>query len=106
MTRILLVSALAESDLAHAGDWYNRIRPGLGDDLVLCVEHALGRILENPEAFIVVLPGVRRALIRRFPYGVFFRVRQQRVEIEAVFHLRADPSFLVERLAPAQKPSS
>jgi plasmid stabilization system protein ParE len=99
MTRILLVSALAESDLADAADWYNRILSGLGDDFVLCVELALDRILEHPEAFTLILPAVRRALVRRFPYGVFFRLRHERIEIEAVFHLRADPARFPERLA-------
>lgn len=106
MTRRLVVSALAESDLAEAADWYNRIRPGLGDDLVLCVEHALDRILEHPEAFTLIWPDVRRALVRRFPYGVFFRVRRERIEIEAVFPLRADPARLPNRLAPAPKQGS
>ena len=35
-----LTSAQAETDLAEGAKWYNRFRPGLGDDLVLCVEHA------------------------------------------------------------------
>lgn len=102
MTRTLVVSSLAESDLADAADWYNRIRPGLGDDLVLCLEHAFDLIREHPEAYTLILPDVRRALVRRFPYGVFFRLRHERIEVEAIFHLRADPARLSERLAPAQ----
>lgn len=98
MTRILVVSATAESDLAEATAFYHRIRPGLGDHFVLCVEHALDRILEHPQAFPMVLPDVRRTLVRRFPYGVFFRVRRQRIEVEAVFHLRTDPARHWERL--------
>jgi len=101
MTRLLVVSSRTEADLAGAVAWYNRIRPGLGDGLVLCVEEALGRILERPEAFPVILPEVRRALVRRFPYGVFFRVRPQRIEVEALFHLRANPARLTDRLPPS-----
>jgi len=98
MTRELVLSALAETDVAQAAEWYNRIRPGLGDDLVQCVENALARILEYPEAFTVILIDVRRVLVRRFPYGVFFRLRHDRIEIEAVFHLRAHPAHLRGRL--------
>jgi|SRR5579884_1018274 len=106
MTRILVVSAPAETDLAEATAWYNRIRPGLGDHLVLCVEHAFDRILEHPEAFPVILPDVRRTLVRRFPYGVFFRIRQQRIEVEAVFHLRTDTARCWERLDSTQEKDS
>lgn len=106
MTRTLVLSTPTEDDLAEAIDWYSRIRPGLGDDLVLCVEQALDRILEHPEAFPAIMPEVRRTLVRRFPYGVFYRVRQHRIEVEALFPLRADPARLWERFAPAPKQAS
>ncbi len=97
MNRTLVLSTKSEEDLAEAVDWYNRIRPGLGDGLLLCVEQANDRILNYPEAFPVILLGVRRALVRRYPYGVFFRVRSKRVEVEAIFHLRIDPDRLSDR---------
>jgi plasmid stabilization system protein ParE len=95
----LSFSTLAEADLAAAIDWYERIRPGLGADLALCIEVALDRILDNPDAFPVVLPGVHRARIRRFPYGVVYRVRQHDIEIVAVFHARRDPTGWLTRVA-------
>jgi toxin ParE1/3/4 len=100
MTRTLVVSNMAEDDLANAMACFDDIRPGLGHDLVLCVEHAHDRILERPQAFPVIMPHVRRILVRRFPYGVFFRVRQHRIEVEALFPLRADPARLRKRLGP------
>jgi plasmid stabilization system protein ParE len=106
MTRELVLSTLALADLAAARGWYNDMRAGLGEDLVLGVEHVLGRIVETPVAFPEYLPDVRRALVRRFPYGVFYRVRPSRIEVEAVFHLRADPSHLPARLHPAPVPKS
>jgi plasmid stabilization system protein ParE len=101
MTRTLVLSTLTEEDLSAARDWYNRKRPGLGEDLLLCVEQALDRILEYPEAFPAILPDVRRTLLRRFPYAVLYRVRQHRIEVEALFPLRAAPSRLWDRLNPA-----
>ncbi len=100
MTRTLVLSTLVEIDLAAAREWYNHMRPGLGEDLLLCVEHALDRILEHPEAFPSVMPDVRRTLVRRFPFGVFYRVRRNRIEVEALFPLRADPTHLRDRLDP------
>jgi len=106
MTRTLVVWTLTETDLAEAVAWYNHIRPGLGADLVLCVEQSFDRILEHPEAFATTFPEVRRVLVRRFPFGIFFRVRQQRIEVEALFHLRKDPARLWERFALPPKQES
>jgi hypothetical protein len=38
MTRILVLSTHIERDLFAAMGWYNHIRPGLGDEFLLCVE--------------------------------------------------------------------
>jgi plasmid stabilization system protein ParE len=98
MSYALQLSELAEADLAEAADWYRRIRPGLGDELLLCVEQTINRILDNPNSFPVVRHDARRALVRRFPYSVVFRVRGNRVEVEAVFHGSKDPVRLRDRI--------
>ena len=61
MNYTLDFSDFAEADLAEAAKWYNRIRPGLTADLLLCVEEALDRICDNPQAFPAVGSGVQRA---------------------------------------------
>lgn len=98
MTRLLVISSRVEGDLAEAVAWYKLVGFGPGNHLLVRFEEALGRILERPEAYPVTLPGVRRALVRRFPYGVFFRTSANRVEVEAFFHLRASRTRLTTRL--------
>jgi plasmid stabilization system protein ParE len=99
MTYTLELSELAEADLAEAMEWYKRIRPGLEAAIALCVEETLDRILDNPEMFPGITPGVRRAIVRRFPYLVIFRVRKRRIEIEALFHPSRDPKRWQSRLS-------
>ena len=98
MSYRLEVSSHAEVDLATASDWYTGIRPGLEANLALCVEETLDRILENPNAFRAVIPGVRYARVRRFPYGVLYRVHGSRIQVEGVFHARRDPQLLQARV--------
>ena len=62
----------AETDLQEAFAWYEEQRAGLGQDFLLTVEVTLARIERNPKSFPVVHRTVRRALLRRFPYCVFF----------------------------------
>jgi plasmid stabilization system protein ParE len=87
----------AEADLAEAYQWYEEKRPGLGERWLLSVEAALSAIQRFPESFPVVHQHVRRALLRRFPYGVFYVVEGSAVVVLAVFHCRRDPRRWQER---------
>jgi len=89
----LLVSLrpCAEADLADAFAWYDERLPGLGATFLRSVDACLTRIQRYPEAYPVVHPRVRRAPLRRFPYGVFYVIRDDRVDVLAVHHARRRP---------------
>jgi plasmid stabilization system protein ParE len=82
----------ANEDLQEARTWYENIRPGLGERFALAVEAAIEEIAEHPLQFPVVYRGRRRAGVRRFPYGIFFEVQENRIVVIACFHGRQDPS--------------
>jgi hypothetical protein len=48
--------------------WGRRLRPG--------IDALIGRMSENPRQFPAVFRNVRRALLRRFPYSMFFVVER------------------------------
>jgi toxin ParE1/3/4 len=87
----LIITPEAEEDLAEAKAWYERKRKGLGDEFVLCVEAALNHIRRVPAAATEVYPGVRRVVVLRFPYGVFYRVDPDQIAVLAVYHSKRDP---------------
>ena len=87
----LLIRPEAEADLDEARRWYGQRRVGLNDDFLLCVEDAIGRICRNPYHFGVVHQDIRRTLVRRFPYGIFYRAVEQQVIVLGVFHGSRDP---------------
>lgn len=87
----LLIRSEAEHDILAAYRWYEDQRPGLGSDLVLCVEEGLAKIQRNSDLCPIVHKNIRRLLIRRFPYGIFYVLDQDRISILAVFHARRDP---------------
>jgi toxin ParE1/3/4 len=91
MTPRVVVRPEAESDLAEAFAWYGQRGPGLGDRFLLSVEAALSAIQRHPESFPVVYSQVRRALLRRFPYGVFYIVKESNIVVLAIFHCARDP---------------
>lgn len=97
MSHRLVFRRVALEELREARVWYEESRAGLGDDFVLCVEAALDEARRHPERYPVVHGDVRRVLIRRFPYGVYYAVESKRVVVLAVFHGRRDPDILQQR---------
>lgn len=91
MARELIIRPDAESELAEAFGWYEDQVSGLGADYLNVVEAALLGIKRNPETYPVVHKSIRRCLIRRFPYSIFYLVEPTRIIVLAVFHVRRNP---------------
>lgn len=89
----------AEADLAAARQWYNLQRPGLGEDFLDAATAAARFIAERPEVYQILHRDVRRAPLRRFPYGLLFRVYPNVIVVVAVFHARRDPKIWQHRSA-------
>jgi plasmid stabilization system protein ParE len=97
MTLPVVLTHEAEAEFDEAADWYERTA-GLGAEFVARIRDALSRIGSMPELHAVVYQDIRRAVIRRFPYNIYYRVRADRVEVIAVFHGRRDPSVWQKRV--------
>lgn len=80
-------------DINDAYNWYERQKPGLGDEFINCVDEILNRVCLLPESYAIVYRDVRRAVLRRFPYAVYHRVISSRVVMTAVFQARRDPKL-------------
>ena len=88
MTRRFIVRPLAEGDLEDAARWYDDERSGLADRFLNDVDRMFARIREQPLQFPAVLGDVHRALLRTFPYAVYFFASDEMVVVLAVLHLR------------------
>jgi toxin ParE1/3/4 len=72
MTQRLVVRSAAEADIVQAALWYEQRAAGLGSEFLRAVDVVLAEIAPTPERFPVVHQTCRRALLRRFPYGIYF----------------------------------
>lgn len=88
----LLVRRPAKADVRSAARVYELARPGLGREFVAEVDAALSRVAENPLQYQVLHRETRRAIVRRFPYGVFYRIEASDIVVFAVSHLHRDPA--------------
>jgi plasmid stabilization system protein ParE len=76
-----------------AAVYYERQQENLGRRFLASVQDAISRILLNPRLYPAVEPGVRRCLVKTFPFGVLFRDQPRRIVIIAVMHLHRDPQY-------------
>src|SRR5438477_12810438 len=70
----LEILPLAKQDVANAAAYYRRQRAGLDEAFLAEIRVAESTILAAPLQFEEARPGIRRYLLDRFPYGVYFRM--------------------------------
>ncbi len=87
----LILRPEAESDVERVYAWYEKRREGLGRDFVEELERLFSFIRDNPRMFPRAHKVLRRALLKRFPYAVFYTLRSEEIVVSAVFHQSQDP---------------
>jgi len=88
----LKFSARALREIGESREWYESQSPGLGDEFVAAIELQLKRLEQAPLQYAEVIPGVRRALLPRFPLGLFYAVQEDLVHVLAVLHDARNPA--------------
>ncbi len=94
MKRVASFHPKAQQELIDAAVWYDDRREGLGDEFVDAVSGKVVEICGAPERFPIVHDDIRQAILRRFPYVVYFRLVGERVLVVSVFHASRDAELL------------
>ena len=84
----------ARVDLEIAFNWYEDQRHGLGHEFLNCVESVIRNIIHMPEMYSVQHDNFRRAIVRRFPFSIFYTVEKNEIVVHAFFDNRQDPARL------------
>ena len=88
---------IAKRELDDAISWYEQRREKLGQEFSVAVERQLDRIASSPNQFAPVRGKVRRAVLRQFPFSIYFVTEIDRAVLLAVFHAKRDPHHLEDR---------
>ena len=88
---IIRFSSDADAELAEARQWYAHQRQDLDLEFMDSVDEALTLVVRNPHLYPIVYRNLRRAVVRRFPFAIFFDIREDEIQVIAVFHSRRDP---------------
>lgn len=82
------------SELEDVRDYYEEKSTGLGRDFVDEFERQVLTIAAMPERWMVVERDIRRALMKRFPYVIYFRILDnEAIRITVVKHEKRHPAY-------------
>jgi toxin ParE1/3/4 len=96
--RAVWVLDAAEDDIAAAFEWYESKRVGLGAEFVHAVDAVLVSLLDFPESREAVHRSVRRCLMGRFPFEIFYRLEPGFLVVVACMHAARDPEAVLRRI--------
>jgi hypothetical protein len=88
----------AQFELEEEVKYFNEQQVGLGYEFAKEVADTISRILKYPEAWSKLSKRTRRCRTRRFPYGVIYQIRADKILVVAVAHLRREPFYWRDRI--------
>ena len=88
----------ADAELQEVFNRFEDYRDGFGVEFLTVVDAYLARIAAFPEIAPIYLESVRRQVMQRFPYGIFYEPHPTRILVTAILDLRQDERHIVRRL--------
>ncbi len=95
--RRLRIRKVAQSEIETAFDWYRARSEVAGLRFLVAVDEAIGAVVARPDSHPVVAGALRRVLLRRFPYAVYFKIYERTISIVGVIHGRRHPQTWLRR---------
>lgn len=83
----------AEMELIEAAQFYEQRVSTLGSQFLNAADIAIGAIQNDPERWSVIEADVRRYLMPRFPYALYYRVLSDHIRVLAFKHNSRHPDY-------------
>ena len=91
------VRRAAELEVAEAQLWYEKQQSGLGAEFHSEVSHSIDLLADTPLIYQIVYRDIRRGVVHRFPYLIWYRVSEEVVIVLACTHGRLNPRKALAR---------
>ncbi|HEU5054066.1 MAG TPA: type II toxin-antitoxin system RelE/ParE family toxin [Hanamia sp.] len=94
----IIIKPIVLLDLDEALLWYEAEQPGLAKRFYQSFEIAIERIRKNPNAFFDVAPEVKKILLKKFPYKIFYTISGNKIIILGIAHVKRSNAYIRKRL--------
>ncbi len=89
----------ARDEYREAAEHYLKESPRIAAAFVDQVEATIKLVRKKPTTWRVLHQNVRRCLVRRFPFGVYYTVENDEIVVWAIMHLHRRPGYWQGRRA-------
>ncbi|WP_092349692.1 hypothetical protein [Desulfuromusa kysingii] len=70
----------------------------LGENFLDIIESAIDGIMDHHETSPVIENGIRKLVVRRFPFSILYQVFKKEIIVVAIMHNKQKPRYWVDRL--------
>ena len=85
-------------EIQNAYTWYEPQSDGLGSDFINELESAYISIKQMPHAWPSLSKSIHRYILKKFPYGILYSIKDENIFIIAVMHLHRKPGYWEKRI--------
>lgn len=89
---------LAQKELDETFEYYEYQQENLGYRFIYEVQEAVDRIKFYPKGWHPLSKNNRRCLIKNFPYGLIYQIKENYIFIIAVANLHREPNYWIDRV--------
>jgi len=86
--------------------WYEVKTQGLGEEFLRMFYACVSEIPRNPLLYPKVYSEFRRRLLRRFPYAIYFMIKNDQIVVFGLFHCARDPRTIRTKLRDREETGS
>ena len=90
----LKISQLAFFEIEDAKEYYNLQNPTLGDTFKNDVKKTIENIKNFPNLYPNITNDLKRTVLHRFPYSIFYAITDNTILILSVAHQHRKPFYL------------
>jgi len=93
----LIILPFAEIDIKDTIYYYKEISDTLEKDFIKILDLSFLEIMKNPDSFPKVKYDIRKFVVNKFPYCIFYVDDKEAIYVLAVFHDKRNPKDWVKR---------
>lgn len=98
MVYSVIIKTLAEEDITEIVKWYIEKSEQLTKELLENIDHCLNALKMNPKHFQKKYGEMRVIYTQKFPYGIFYTIKENTVFVHAILHNKQNPQSAIERI--------
>jgi len=91
------VSDEAEIDFDKSYEYYYKDNPKVADTFFKKINIGFENIKQNPNFYPIAYKDVRKYVVKKFPFVIYYRIIDSLIQVIAIFHTSRNPEIWNER---------